>query len=538
MNKNKKIVFLLSLIISLASLLGTIGISAASTADILITATTNETLKQGETGYCYVYIESLEKLSTLSVACHYDSSKISVSNLYVYNKAPCILFDKFVGESSVQFSYIFGDGGAKVKTQLFYFQYKVLSDADVGSTFFDVVVNEAYDSSLNAISVVGSRCLLTVAEGENKETHSYTRKVISDKYKKSDASCTDKAVYFYCCATCDAKGSETFEYGEPLGHTGGTATCKEAAICSRCSQPYGKKLDHVFTDEDASEIYLKSAATCTSKAIYYKNCATCDLMGPYTFEYGTRLAHVYDKALAKAEYLASAATCLKKAEYYWSCACGAAGKVLFEYGEKADHIYKTIPNFNETSHWYECSVCSNKTSVEAHVPGSPATETTSQICTVCDYVIAEPIAHTHDYGTDWHIDGEIHWQECSCGSKADRSVHIYDTGTVVKDATYDEEGEIVYTCTVCAHKKSEVIEKLILIETTDAATEAVTDDLITADTVDVATDPLESDVSVSTSDDFEVNDGSNRQDSTVIIVILALLSVCVVVSIVLIKTKK
>ena len=77
-----------------------------------------------------------------------------------------------------------------------------------------------------------------------------------------------------------------------------------------------------------------------------------------------------------------------------------------------------------------------------------------------------------------------------------------------------------------------------MIETTDAATEAVTDDLITADTVDVATDPLESDVSVSTSDDFEVNDGSNRQDSTVIIVILALLSVCVVVSIVLIKTKK
>ena len=46
---------------------------------------------------------------------------------------------------------------------------------------------------------------------------------------------------------------------------------------------------------DAADTYLKSAATCTSKAVYYKNCATCDKAGTATFEYGSTEPHSYTK---------------------------------------------------------------------------------------------------------------------------------------------------------------------------------------------------------------------------------------------------
>ena len=54
-------------------------------------------------------------------------------------------------------------------------------------------------------------------------------------------------------------------------HSGGTATCTEQAICDHCGQSYGALKAHSFTAETAEEQYLKSAATCTEKAVYYKS---------------------------------------------------------------------------------------------------------------------------------------------------------------------------------------------------------------------------------------------------------------------------
>ena len=190
-------------------------------------------------------------------------------------------------------------------------------------------------------------------------SHNYTRKVVTDTYKKSVATCTEAAVYYYCCATCSAKGTTTYTNGSELGHTGGTATCTAKAECTRCHQPYGSMLEHVYTAEDATDAYLKSAATCTSKAVYYYCCATCSAKGTTTFEYGkvlehtggtatctqkavcticekeygSKLAHVFDKEVATAEYLKDEATCESKAVYYKSCVCGEKGTDTFEYGD-------------------------------------------------------------------------------------------------------------------------------------------------------------------------------------------------------------
>ena len=173
MRKAKSYAFLLTLILALALLImpfGALSVSAAESTDTQVTATTSASVKQGNSGYCYVYIDSLESVSTLSVSVHYDSNKIKVQGDAVYNTVSSLLNDKSVSESSVQFSYIFDGKGKAEKTQLFYFRYTVLSDADLGDTYFDIVVNEAYDSSLQPVSVSGSRCAFTITETVTTKT--------------------------------------------------------------------------------------------------------------------------------------------------------------------------------------------------------------------------------------------------------------------------------------------------------------------------------------------------------------------------------
>ena len=173
MRKAKNRAFLLTLILALALLImpfGALSVSAVESTDTQVTATTSASVKQGNMGYCYVYIDSLESLSTLSVTVHYDADKVKVQSGYVYNKVSSLLNDKSVSESSVQFSYIFDGKGKAEKTQLFYFGYTVLSDAEVGDTYFDIVVNEAYDASLQPINVSGSRCAFKVTETATTKT--------------------------------------------------------------------------------------------------------------------------------------------------------------------------------------------------------------------------------------------------------------------------------------------------------------------------------------------------------------------------------
>ena len=168
MKKGKIITFLVSVLCAFALLIGVFGsisplsVYAAEGRENKVTATANTTVKQGSSGYCYVYIDSLKSLSSLTVAVHFDPNKISVTNSF--NLVSCSLYDSSVGESGVQYSYIFDGNGEDVKTPLFYFQYKVLADAEVGGTYFDIVVSDAYDAQLQVMTVEGSRHTFTIEE--------------------------------------------------------------------------------------------------------------------------------------------------------------------------------------------------------------------------------------------------------------------------------------------------------------------------------------------------------------------------------------
>lgn len=102
--------------------------------------------------------------------------------------------------------------------------------------------------------------------GETPEhIHSFSKRIVEEKYLATPASCTKKARYYYSCA-CGEKGTATFESGNTLPHT--------------------------FDQEVAESKFLKSKATCEAKAVYYKSC-TCGEKGTETFEYGELGDHPY-----------------------------------------------------------------------------------------------------------------------------------------------------------------------------------------------------------------------------------------------------
>ena len=202
---------------------------------------------------------------------------------------------------------------------------------------------------------------------------------------KSAATCTSPAVYYQSCSTCGAQGTETFTNGEPLGHDygawtsnedgthtrtcahdaahtetenchGGTATCTEKAICEDCNAAYGELAAHDFTAETAEEQYLKSAAICTEKAVYYKSCAVCGLSSK-----------------------------------------GTADEATFFSGNALDHDWGAwTQNSDEKTHTRICKRDTSHTETE-NCHGGTAICTHKAVCTVCggEYGELDPKNHTN-----------------------------------------------------------------------------------------------------------------------------------------------
>ena len=75
--------------------------------------------------------------------------------------------------------------------------------------------------------------------------------------------------------------------------------------------------------------------------------------------------------------------------------------------------------------------------------------------TGCDKV------HKHSLVEEWKIDELYHWNECdNCDELVNKAQHTWDEGVVIKEATELEDGEKLYTCTVCSTIKKEILSAL------------------------------------------------------------------------------
>ena len=369
--------------------------------------------------------------------------------------------------------------------------------------------------------------------------HDFTAEVVEEKYLKSAATCTEKAVYYKSCTVCGEKGTETFEVGNILGHDwgewqpngngihsrickrnathketvscfGGTATCQAKAVCSVCGQEYGQLAAHDFTAEVAEGKYLKSAATCTEKATYYKSCTVCGEKGTETFEVGNILGHDWGEwqsngndthsrictrnsghketvncsggtatCQAKAvcavcrheygqlgthsftaetveeQYLKPAATCTEKAVYYRSCAtCGLSAKdtaeeAVFET-RALGHDWGKWQSNGDGTHTHVCTR-DNTHKETVSCSGGTATCVEQATCKDCGGKYGEKDAANHTGAKKWTTTKTTHEQKWSCCGEITvaKEAHTFGKWVVTEKATSRKDGEKARTCEVC-----------------------------------------------------------------------------------------
>ena len=232
--------------------------------------------------------------------------------------------------------------------------------------------------------------------------HTFDQQVVSDAYLASAATPDSPAYYYYSCL-CGEKGTETFAYGEPAGHTFSPEWTVNADYhwhADTCGHPdvtsdYGP---HTW---DAGVITVQPTHTSEGTKVY--TCTVCGAQKSETLPASAE--HVFDQQNTDAKYLKAAATCTSPAEYYYSCICGQVGTETFLYGEAKGHTFSDQWNCDENNHWH------------------PAT---------CE--------HTDEKG--------------SFGP------HRWDDGMITKNAGHNVDGEKVYTCVDCGYKKTAAFRPL------------------------------------------------------------------------------
>lgn len=134
----------------------------------------------------------------------------------------------------------------------------------------------------------------------------------------------------------------------------------------------------------------------------------------------------YSETVVASEYLKSDATCESKAIYYKSCSCGEVGKDTFEYGEELGHEYSDwITNLDNT-HTRTCYNDNTHTETE-NCSGGIAYCYKKPVCGTCNAEYGSFLEHKFD--SNWSISEDNHFHKCQqtgCLEKSDVATHEYE----------------------------------------------------------------------------------------------------------------
>ncbi len=298
-----------------------------------------------------------------------------------------------------------------------------------------------------------AKCSICNAEYGEKLPHDFTAETAEEQYLKSSSNCTEKAVYYKSCTVCglSSKGTAseaTFESGSVLGHewgawtsngnvthtrvcsrdashtetdncSGGTATCTARAVCTVCGGEYGELLAHDFTAEIAEAKYLKSAATCTEKAVYYKSCTVCGLSSK-----------------------------------------GTTDEATFTSGNVLGHDWGAWTSNGNDTHTRVCKRDSSHTETDSCSGGTPSC-TMKAVCEVCKakYGEKDPEHHAEGCELEWIVTETEHEQKYSlCGKViTEKSAHSFGDWTITQQPTSSRNGEKERICEACQYRETKAI---------------------------------------------------------------------------------
>ena len=316
-------------------------------------------------------------------------------------------------------------------------------------------------------NVTGDVTLYAIWE-DKPHTHTYSTTWSTDETNHwHECTCGDKKDL---AAHVDANNDHNCDFcGKKMSdHTGGTATCKDKATCTICGQKYGELAAHNYKTEWSydSGKHWHECSVCGNKkdeAAHTPGAAatettpqTCTTCG-YVIKEAIGHVHSYTEKNTDAKYLKSAATCTAKAVYYYSCSCGEKGTATFESGETLAHTWETKWANNDGKHWHECTVCKTKGDEADHAfewkIDKEATVTEAgakhEECKVCGYkktaIAIDKLAPSIIDGRNakWNKGGENNMTFKSDAAFSDFVEVLVDGKTITAENYEKREGSII-----------------------------------------------------------------------------------------------
>lgn len=255
-------------------------------------------------------------------------------------------------------------------------------------------------------------------------------------------------------------------------HVGGEATCIKKAVCEVCHKQYGDFAVHKYI-ENARQDCLKTAATCASKAIYYKSCSVCGNKSKETFETGDcdYTNHIGETYLKNQR----TSTCYEEG-YTGDVYCKTCGREI----SKGHSIEKIAHTGGEATCIKRgtCSICGSE---YGNIDSSNHKHTevrSAKMPTCCENGYAGDVwcadcntkmkvgniisanGNHKDVDGKWESDGTKHWHTCYFGTKFDIDAHMVGEWIIDVPATSSSEGAKHKECVVCCKIiETAVIEK-------------------------------------------------------------------------------
>lgn len=235
------------------------------------------------------------------------------------------------------------------------------------------------------------------------------------------------------------------------------ATCTEAAVYYKsctCGEngtetfTSGSALGHDYTKKVENNTYLKTAASnCTEYNVYWYACSRCDANAKddaeATDKYYTSTTagnHSFTEQIAdEAHYVAGTGTnCQSVKQYYYDCAyCNQKGTTTWDSTTYGPHNYAATWSSDADGHWHACQTagCTEKRDFATHTPDHTghATEEYAIKCTECGYVIEAQLGHTHVFDKEVATDA-YKATDATCTAKA----------TYYKSCTCGEKGTATF----------------------------------------------------------------------------------------------
>ncbi len=265
--------------------------------------------------------------------------------------------------------------------------------------------------------------------------HSYTGTVIK----------LDGDKHAYLCEFCN--DSSHYGVGAEKDATeacsGGSATCKDLAVCDKCNDTHGELAAHTFNGTAVKldgDVHAYRCSVCNDGTIY----------------------GVGNEVNATEACSGGSATCTDKA---------LCDKCSDTHGELAAHTFNgTAVKLDGDVHAYRCSVCKNdslygvgnEVNATEACSGGSATCTDKAVCDICKDTHGELDANAHKWG-DWaNIEGTLtHKRVCEYNNEHTEEQECFSSSPAVAAPDCNTEGYTLNTCDDCGHTwKTEFVAAL------------------------------------------------------------------------------